>query len=139
MTKTFWIFVSIGIVILVVFSSIQAYQAFVTQSYSDLAGWLQVVVAVLGVPILYWELSQIRQAVYHKPIIRIGLGNVNDLPLSKLRKKQSLVKKIAVDHGYPQFWLIVRNQGKVAAKSVKIHIEYVSPQTRSILRPVIEI
>ncbi|MCL4275666.1 MAG: hypothetical protein KJZ77_17475 [Anaerolineales bacterium] len=138
MTKVFWTLVSLGVIIVGGFALSQTYQAYTTQSFSDMAGWIQVVVAVLGVPILYWELSQIRQAVYHKPIIKIGLGNVNDLPLSKLRSAQSLVSKTNVGHGYPQFWLVIRNQGNVAAKSVKIHIEFIAPKTRSILSPVIE-
>lgn len=139
MTKAFWILVSFGITIVVVLASAQTYYTFVTHSYTDMAGWIQVIIAALGVPILYWELSKIRQAIYHKPVIKIGLGNVHDLPLSKVRTLQSLDTKKNISHGYPQFWLVIRNEGKVAAKSIKIHVEFIPRQTKSIISPVIRV
>jgi hypothetical protein len=48
-----------------------------------------------------------------------------------------LPNKVAVSQGYPCFWLLVRNYGKVAAKSVKIHLEYILPDRRSLYLPVI--
>ncbi|HPH95367.1 MAG TPA: hypothetical protein PKW33_15550 [Anaerolineaceae bacterium] len=138
MKKVCFALISFCIVVLAVFALSQIYQAFIAKSYSDVAGWMQVLVTVFGIPILYWELSKIRQAIYHKPVIKIGLGNVNDLPISKVKSLKSLVSKIRVSHGYPQFWLVIRNEGEVAAKSVQICFEFSPPKTKSILSPVIE-
>jgi hypothetical protein len=44
-----------------------------------------------------------------------------------------------VSHGYPHFWLAIRNQGKVAAKSIKIHLEYNPPKRKSLLLPVVDV
>jgi len=132
MSRSLWlviILIAIGLV------GLSIYQA--SQPESDAAGWIQVGIAALGVPILLRELNQIRQAINQKPIIGVGLANVKDLPLSKIRDSK-LKTIINVSHGYPSFWLVIRNMGKVSAKSVKIHIEYLSPNRKSLYLPVIE-
>lgn len=132
MSRSLWlliILIAIGLV------GISIYQVF--QPNSDAAGWVQVGIASLGVPILLRELNQIREAINQKPIIGIGLANVKDLPLSKIRDSK-LKTTIDVSRGYPSFWLVIRNIGKVSAKSVKIHIEYLSPNRKSLYLPVIE-
>jgi len=50
-----------------------------------------------------------------------------------------LPKKTSIGQGYPHFLLVVRNSGKVAAKSVKIHFDYNSPTKNSLYFPVVEI
>ena len=132
MSRSLWlaiIVIAIGLVGVSIFQALQP--------DSDAAGWIQVGIAALGVPILLRELNQIREAINRKPIIGVGLANVKDLPLSKIRDSK-LKTTINVSRGYPSFWLVIRNMGKVSAKSVKIHIEYLSPNRKSLYLPVIE-
>jgi hypothetical protein len=132
MSRSLWlviILIAIGLV------GISIYQAL--QPDADSAGWIQVGIAALGVPILLRELNQIREAINQKPVIGVGLANVKDLPLSKIRGSK-LKTTINISRGYPSFWLVTRNFGKVSAKSVKIHIEYLSPNRKSLYLPVIE-
>lgn len=136
MTRSRWIFITVVGIIFIAFS---VYRAFASTSYADAAGWVQVILGILGIPILYHELSQIRQAIDQKPIINVGVGSVNDLPLSNIRDLESLPKKTNIGQGYPHFWLIIRNIGKVAAKSVKIHVDFNSPTKKSLYFPVMEI
>jgi len=82
-------------------------------------------------------MNQIREIINQKPIISVGLANVKDLPLSKI-KVSELRKTINVSHGYPSFLLVIRNTGKVSAKSAKIHVEYLGPNKKSLYMPVIE-
>jgi hypothetical protein len=134
MSRSLWLLV---IVIATGLVGISIYQTF--QHESDAAGWVQVGIAALGVPILLRELYQIRQAINQKPVISVGLANVKDLPLSKIREAEHLKTTLDVSHGYPHFWLVVRNSGKTGAKSVKIHIEYIRSDRKSLYLPVIEV
>jgi hypothetical protein len=97
-------------------------------------------IAALGVPILLRELSQIREAVNQKPKINIGLASVNDLPLSKVRNAKALHTAKDISRGYPHFELVVRNNGRVTAKSIKIHFEFVSRASKEnhLAVPVLE-
>jgi hypothetical protein len=127
-----WLFVVVAIGII-------GYSAFqMTLPDSDLAGWIQVILAAFGIPVLLREIIQIRTTINQKPVISIGMGNVNDLPLSKIRYTNSLKTSIDVSQGYAHFWLLMRNQGTVAAKSIKIHFEFKgSDHTEQLLVPVI--
>ncbi len=111
-------------------------------SPGDASGWWQVAIAIVGLPLLIYELYRIRKALEQKPDISIGLAAVEDLPTSKIRDLETLPMTTAVGRGYAHFWLAVRNQGKVAAKFVKIHLEYKSeflqPKQASLV-PVIEV
>jgi len=135
MTKTRWIFISIVSAILITFS---LYRAFTSSTAADAAAWAQVILGALGIPVLYYELSQIRKAIEQRPAISVGVASVNELPLSNIRNLKALSTQISVSQGYPCFWLVVRNQGKVAAKSVKIHLEYNPPKRKSLYLPVID-
>jgi len=133
MSRFVWIFIILVAIILVGISVQQA-----IQPDADAAGWIQVAIAALGVPILLRELYQIRQSINQKPIISIGLANVKDLPLSNVRAKKSLKPTLEISRGYPHFWLVIRNTGRVAAKSVKIHFEFIkSTHQDPLLQPVI--
>jgi len=128
--------------ILIIFVAIGLFGFSIQQALlpnSDAAGWIQVGIAALGVPILLRELYQIRQAVNQKPILNIGLANVKDLPLSKIREMKTLKTTLKVSHGYPHFWLVIRNSGKAGARFVKIHVEYIRPERKSLCLPVIEV
>jgi hypothetical protein len=87
MTKTRWVFISVIAAGVVTYS---LYRAFLSSSYGDAAAWVQVILAALGIPIVYFELSRIRRAIEQKPIISVGVASVNDMPLSKLRGAKSL-------------------------------------------------
>ena len=132
MSRSLWLVI---ILIAISLVGISIYQAL--QPNSDSAGWVQVGIAALGVPILLRELNQIREAINQKPVIAVGLASVKDLPLSKIRDSK-LKTTVNVSRGYPSFWLVIRNTGKVSAKSVKIHIEYLSPNRKSLYLPVID-
>lgn len=132
-----WIVVTLAAALLITAS---LYFAFASSSFADAAGWVQVVVAAFSIPILYYELNRIRQAIEQRPVISVGVCSVSDLPLSKIRQLPTLSPKATVSHGYPSFWLAVRNTGKVTARHMKIHLEYQPPKERkSILIPVIEV
>jgi hypothetical protein len=45
---------------------------------------------------------------------------------------------VSIGQGYPCFWLVIRNNGRVAAKSLKIHLEYKPLERKSLYLPVIE-
>jgi hypothetical protein len=135
MSRSLWVFIiiiSFGLVGLSIFEAFQP--------SADVSGWVQVGIAALGVPILLRELNQIREAINQKPNIGIGLASINDLPLAKIRDAKSLTTLKNVSHGYPHFELVVRNEGRVAAKSVKIHFEFISraPKGNSLAVPVLE-
>jgi hypothetical protein len=136
MTKRRWILITLVATVLIIVSLVFA---FASSSISDAAGWVQVLLAAFGLPILYYELRRIREAIDLKPVISIGVASVNDLPLSKIRDAARLSNTVVVNRGYPHFWLVIRNSGPVAAKSVKIHLEYKPPKRASLLLPVIEV
>lgn len=133
MSRNLWlgiILIAIGLVGLSIYHALQP--------DSDAAGWVQVGIAALGVPILLRELNQIREAINQKPVISVGLANVKDLPLSNVRDLPSLKTCLEISHGYPHFWLVIRNCGKVTAKSVKIHFEFLkATHDNKLLQPVI--
>ena len=133
MSRLMWVIFIIALITI----GYSVYQAI--QPDADIAGWVQVGIAALGIPILLREIIQIRTTIDQKPIISVGLGNVNDLPLSKIRNTHVLNTSINVSRGYAHFWLLIRNQGKVAAKSIKVHFEFKgSNQKNKLLGPVIE-
>jgi hypothetical protein len=136
MTKRRWILITLAAIALIIASLIFA---FASSSISDAAGWVQVLLAAFGVPVLYYELRQIRETIDLKPAISIGVASVNDLPLSKIRDIAQLSTTVTVSRGYPHFWLVVRNSGPISAKSVKIHMEYKPPKRPTLLLPVIEV
>ena len=111
-----------------------------TSQTDDPSGWWQVFLGALSVPIVFYELDQIRRAVGQKPIISIGLVGVDDLPLSKIRDTATLPTTVTVSQGYAHFYLVVRNQGKVAARYVKVHLEHKrKPSDQlSLLSPVVK-
>jgi hypothetical protein len=90
----------------------------------EASGWWQVAIAIVGLPLLIYQLYQIRKAIEQKPRISIGLANVEDLPTSEIRSLETLHTTVTVNRGYAHFYLVVRNQGTAAAKFVKIHLEY---------------
>jgi len=136
MSKPRWGFITFVAAILILFS---AYRIFTASNFSDAAGWVQVLLAAVGLPILWHELSQIRQAILQKPSIEIGVASVKDLPLSKIRSIKTLPKNITVSKGYPHFMLVIQNHGEISAKFVKIHLEFVRSSQKSLLSPTVKI
>jgi len=132
MSRFLWVFFILAIT-LIVYSLFE-----IAQPDSDTAGWVQVILAAFGVPLLLREIIQIRATINQKPIITVGLANVNDLPLSKIRQLSTLKTSIKLSQGYAHFWLLIRNQGNVAARSIKIHFEFKgSNYQNKLLGPVI--
>ena len=108
---------------------------------ADQAGWWQVFLGALSVPVLLYELDRIRQALTLRPELSIGLAGVGDLPLSSIRSLEVLPTTVTVSQGYAHFYLVIRNHGKVAAKHVKIHLEHERNPSRqsSLLFPVVRV
>ena len=102
---------------------------------ADASGWWQVGIAFAGLPIIFYGLAdmekQVREAQW-KPEISIGLSGVG--PISYIKTQKVLPKTVSINQGYPFFQLVVRNGGKLAAKFVKIHLEFASFQDDSYQR-----
>lgn len=97
---------------------------------ADTSGWYQVVVELLGFPlILYGLLCELpKQIEERKWRPKISIGVMPGRPsLSEIRAMSSLPTEIVVHPNQDQigFWfsLIIRNQGELAAKSTKLSIE----------------
>lgn len=90
----------------------------------DKAGWIQVILALVGVPAIFIELIQLRQAITQKPDLQISLATVEDMPMSRLREKASLPTAVEVSRGYAHFYVAIRNVGEIALQNVKIHVEH---------------
>lgn len=104
----------------------------------DRAGWWQVLLAALALPILFYELDQIRQAVSRRAEFKVGVASVRELPISKIRSMET-PQSIDVSQGYPHFFLVIQNIGKTVVQFVKVHFEYTRlPQTKSFPPVVIE-
>jgi hypothetical protein len=88
------------------------------------SGWIQVALVVIGIPVIFFQLQEIRQKIYLEPQINIGVANVHELPLSNLKTSKVLKPVVDVAQGYPFFKLVVRNSGKATSKYVKIFVEY---------------
>jgi hypothetical protein len=104
----------------------------------DSAGWWQVFLAALALPILFYQLDQIRQAVTRRAKFKVGVASVRELPISRIRSMDAL-QSISVSQGYPHFFLVVQNIGKTVVQSVKVHFEYTRlPDSRSFPPVVVE-
>lgn len=136
MSKLRWGFITLCAAGLIVFSF---YRALVSSSYDEAAGWVQNLLAAIGVPILWYELDQIRKTIGQKPIIDIGVASVHNLPLSRIRNSKKLSTDVLASRGFAHFMLIVRNKGTVGAKFVKIHLEYLRPAETSLLTPTVKV
>ena len=101
-------------------------------SLADSSGWWQTGIAFAGLPIILYGLLDIEKNIKEslwKPEISIRLFTVG--PISEIRQQKTLLKSVDVSQGYPFFQLVVRNNGKLAAKFVKIHFEFDSFQDDS--------
>ena len=103
------------------------------------SGWVQNAIAVISLPLIIWELYKIRISVNQKPGLEIGVISVQDLPLSKVRGYPVLPKVIKIGKGYPHFMFVIRNKGDILAEHLKIHIEYKSPNQKSLYNPCLRI
>jgi len=92
----------------------------------DVSGWVQTGVALVGLPLLMFQLNQIRQALERKPDLEIGMVNIQDLPYSRVRQLKELPVRVDIATGYAHFEIILRNKGTVPARYVKVSIEHVN-------------
>jgi hypothetical protein len=122
--RILWIFVLAGASIM----AISSFGIAIWSNFADASGWWQVFLGAVSIPLLFYELSRLRQAVERKPVLSIGLVNINDYPLSNIRAIDILPTDINVGRGYPHFTLAVKNSGSLEAKFVKIHFEFHRPQ-----------
>lgn len=115
---------------------------------AEASGWWQIAVVFAGLPIFFYQLQQIEEETRKaqwKPEISIGLLPLHDQngrPLSTSEIK--LIKNLPTDVGglepirYHQFYLVIRNEGKIAAKFVKIHLEFRQSEESGNFAPTIE-
>lgn len=94
----------------------------------DKAGWIQVILAFVGVPVIFIELIRLRQAIIQKPNLQIGVATVEDMPVSELRRKAKLPTTVEVSRGYAHFYIAIRAVGEIALQNVKIHVEHLRSQ-----------
>ena len=98
-------------------------------SLADASGWWQTGIAFAGLPLIFYGLLDIEKHLKEslwKPEISIGLFTVG--PISEIKQQKELSKFVSIKQGYPFFQLVIRNGGKLAAKFVKIHLEFDSFQ-----------
>jgi len=103
-----------------------------TSSRDNASGWWQVFLETLGLPVLIYGLYKLREEMRRegwRPEIRIGISQVE--PLSEVRKRETLPTMAIVSQGYACFQLIVGNRGRLAARFVKMHLEFLSFQDDS--------
>jgi hypothetical protein len=96
-------------------------------SITDASGWWQVVIELLGTPIILYGLYEIWKKVQvfgWKPDIRIGVFNAG--ALSCINDNKPLSTTVDISQGDTFFQLVVRNDGKAIAKYVKILLEFES-------------
>ncbi len=117
---------------------IAGYFALTSSPNGAASGWWQVVILIIGLPILLYQLYEILRELGKKPELDIGLATINDLPTSRIREKKTLPYAVDVSSGYPHFFLVIKNQGKAAARYIKVHFEHRTSETPlniSIKRP----
>jgi hypothetical protein len=147
------LFLIVTLVILVigwlVVLGLSLYCALTLNCVSEVAGWWEVFLAVVAIPMLIYQLYSLRKAIQEgqwKPEIKVGLA-VSLTDFSKLRSIEVLPSRVKLDlDSYfsldeeqlvdaKQFnpdsiatpvVLVIRNQGKRAARFVKVRLSLVS-------------
>jgi hypothetical protein len=97
-----------------------------TSTSEAASGWWQVAIAFASLPLVFLQLAtileELRRAQW-KPEILVGVAPVG--PLSVL-VSAPLSHHCTASRGYPFFQLLVKNEGRLAAKWVKAHLEFES-------------
>lgn len=88
--------------------------------FSDAAGWAQVAVEVLGLPLVIYGLYRLAP---EKPVIQIGVAFGHPRQVREEYNEFSNKVITGIWDNKAPFLLIVRNRGNVAAKFVKISLE----------------
>lgn len=107
------------------------------------------IIETLGLPIIAFELIRISKELRKTVEIEIGVVGIKEYPLSNIRSIGKLPIHTKISQGYPLFCLVIRNKGKVSARFVKIHLEFVGHEqtfkkgelstSEAMARPVIKI
>lgn len=103
-----------------------------TSRIPDLSGWVQVFIEALGIPAIVYGLYRLiaeLQKERWKPDIQIGLSRITSL--AEIKQLSKPPNEVHIDQTYPLFMLVIRNSGKLAARYVKIHLEFTSFQDDS--------
>jgi hypothetical protein len=98
-----------------------------TSSRDNASGWFQVFLEALSLPVLLYGIYRLREELRKeswKPEISIGVTSIE--PLSEVRRRTTLPTRADISQGYTCFQLLVRNEGKLAARFVKMHLEFES-------------
>jgi len=98
-----------------------------TISPEGASGWWQVAIELFAFPTLLYTLIHLYKRIsreHWKPEITLG-AVPRDFPPSRIRMMSSLPKYLEVgpSNDTPMFRMVIRNQGKLVARSAKIEIE----------------
>jgi len=120
-----------------VFACMAVYFAF-SSTRENASGWVEVAIAFIGLPIVVYQLMNLRQKIeqaHWKPEIYVGVAHhplsISDIE-DNLPSEIELIRKSANFH----FSLVIQNRGKLAAKFVKIHLVFQSFEDQTYI-PVI--
>lgn len=109
-----------------------ALYAALSDRYIDTSGWWQVFIDLIGTPLILLGLLNLRKNQW-KPEIAIGV--VEGWPRhSDIRNLDRLSTRIRIDQEFPAFSLVVRNNGKRVARSVKVRFELLGEGSLIIVR-----
>jgi hypothetical protein len=105
----------------------------------DVSGWVQAGLALASLPIILYQLDQIRKAVDRRPELNVGLANTRDLPFSKVRWGSALRPQVDIGQGYAHFYLVIQNSGKAPARFVKVYLEHVNRDQKAFPPPLVKV
>jgi len=124
-------------VILIALAGIAVWFA-LSSTRDNASGWAEVAIAFIGLPILVYELVNLRKKVEQaqwEPDIHVGVAqhplSISDIE-SALSTEIELIRKAANFH----FSLVIQNRGKRAARFVKIHLVFESFEDKTYI-PVV--
>ena len=98
------------------------YKAF--QDPLQASGWVQVALVFVGMPVILFQIYEIRKDLNKEPKLDVGIASIDDYPISNIKNSNILKSKVDVSSGYAHFLLAVRNNGKNLAKNIKIFLEF---------------
>jgi hypothetical protein len=113
--------------VLVAFAGMAVYFAF-SSTRENASGWVEVAIAFIGLPIVVYQLMNLRQKMeqaHWRPEIYVGLAH-HPLSISDIQDDLPSEIELIRKGANFRFSLVIQNRGKLAAKFVKIHLVFQS-------------
>lgn len=88
------------------------------------SGWVQNALVFVGLPVIFYQIYEIRKDLNNAPSFDFGIASIKDYPISKIKTSKFLKSKIEIQCGYAHFLLAIRNTGKIIVKNVKVFLEF---------------